>query len=226
LRALLGAVAALACVPVAAGAATVSIDANIETRITFTLRYAAAPGESNDVTAVRTGGGVRVTDSGAPLTAGSECQQLSAHEALCRLPSHDTSWELGDGDDRIAVPDLVGNVVSCGAGFDVVENSPTGEDALIRRDCELWQLFPGAYVRVRPSYSRGKLGVRFECPDVAGGCAGTVVAHGFTRGRLRVGAGEVGAARMRGARPRGGLLLRFSVTAGGRRYTGAYTTTP
>src|SRR5881397_2952547 len=71
--------------------------------------YRAAPGEVNDVTVTFErldqsfeGNGIfRVTDRGAPLTAGGDCASVDAHTASCPGNIHGrVEIDLGDRDDR------------------------------------------------------------------------------------------------------------------------------
>lgn len=114
------------------------------------LLFNAAPGEVNRVTvtpeATLPAYTVRVTDSGAPLTAGDGCESIDAHTAECvhvdvlDSACHRPPWwvsmaedvgcvfsaELGDGDDSLSVelPEF-GSALMLGAGDDVLDATGT-----------------------------------------------------------------------------------------------------
>ncbi|HEY8581913.1 MAG TPA: calcium-binding protein [Capillimicrobium sp.] len=102
----------------------------------------AAPGEANDVTIVGSEATtIRITDTGAPLTAGAGCTQVDANTAECVKPAnpapgdypwlHDVEAQLGDGDDRVRVgASRVGLRADGGAGSDVLEGSEIIGDVL------------------------------------------------------------------------------------------------
>jgi hypothetical protein len=121
---LLSLIVALAAVaaPACAEAATVTaIRVPTDKGSTATMRFSAAPGEANDVTYRGT-----IVDRGAPLTAGEGCRQVSEHEVSCDFHNN-TSFDLGDGDDRIVLEGQAG--VYGGAGDDEITGS-FGSDGL------------------------------------------------------------------------------------------------
>jgi Ca2+-binding RTX toxin-like protein len=77
-----------------------------------TAEFTAAPGEDNDVQMVPpllVPATLRISDNGAPLTAGAGCTQIDAHSAFC---AEDSSVPLplnvatGDGDDNVNLEDF------------------------------------------------------------------------------------------------------------------------
>lgn len=83
------------------------------------IELTARPGERNDVRVQWPGLGVELRDAGAPLVAGSGCEQLDEHAVRCaagfdvmRLAAY-----LGDGDDPAAPSS---DVLDGGAGVDSV----------------------------------------------------------------------------------------------------------
>ena len=71
----------------AASAATVSVTLDAEFRTFNEVRYVAAPGEINDLTAHYAEGArsVTVTDPGAVISPKGSCRSLSAHSAVCTV---------------------------------------------------------------------------------------------------------------------------------------------
>jgi Ca2+-binding RTX toxin-like protein len=71
------------------------------------VRFEAAAGEANAVT-VSSGARrpIRLTDTGAPLTAGELCEQVDAHTVDCSQPAeaYQVVMLLGDGDDTLNAP--------------------------------------------------------------------------------------------------------------------------
>src|SRR3954469_7377799 len=73
--------------------------------------YAAASGETNDVTIAPWGLALKVTESGTrsggkhgkaiALVAGAGCWALSASSAACAVPVNGIQFEAGDGADRL-----------------------------------------------------------------------------------------------------------------------------
>jgi Ca2+-binding RTX toxin-like protein len=121
----------------AAGAATIEV-------VDGTAVFSAAPGEANDVragtranpdTEFRT---LKVTDAGAPLTAGAGCEQIDAHSAWC--PENLRSGlpllvRAGDRSDRVVVDDFferaVVNVRGEGGNDDLHVGSSVGTSPVI-----------------------------------------------------------------------------------------------
>jgi hypothetical protein len=68
---------ALTALPSSAFGATVSVDDS------GGLLYEAALGEVNDLEVSEAGGTVTIIDSGAVITAGAGCNQVSSHEVTC-----------------------------------------------------------------------------------------------------------------------------------------------
>src|SRR4051794_34368204 len=65
-----------------------------------TVRYAAAPGEKNHVTAtLRPGGVYSLADPSANVTAGADCVQVDVHTVTCTGDGKTLAVDLGDGDD-------------------------------------------------------------------------------------------------------------------------------
>jgi Ca2+-binding RTX toxin-like protein len=117
-----------------------------------TAVFTSAPREVNDVRAGVSATGnnllmpVKFIDSGAPLTAGTGCEQLDASSAWCPGLSSDSPFLIwvGDGDDRVDVRDPAPRedvTIHGGSGRDVlavgngVSSSPalyggSGEDTL------------------------------------------------------------------------------------------------
>ena len=101
-------------VPAAASAGTVTATGT-------DVRFTAAPGEVNAVSARWTAGEVIVADTGAPVTAGEGCRQVSAAEARCTVGEQWTAVvDGGDGPDVLEARDQA-----------VVLLGGTGDDRLI-----------------------------------------------------------------------------------------------
>jgi hypothetical protein len=105
------------------------------------LRYAAAPGETNDLrVAPAPAGRLDFKDGGAVITsAGTACTQVSAHELRCRADAAPTlAISLGDRDDRLVIDANKPAVVGGDAGNDHLTGGPgdeglwggTGDDVL------------------------------------------------------------------------------------------------
>ena len=109
-------VASLVWVP-AASAATVHVDVDVQTGkgcsvdpascVDASVIYRAAGGEANDVQLSMAGSSMLVRDAGAPLQAGTGCQQQGPNQARCSLPEGPSMGivyvdaDLGDGGDRL-----------------------------------------------------------------------------------------------------------------------------
>lgn len=130
----------------AASAATVSVTRDAEFQIFNEVRYVAAPGEVNDLTAhyAADARSVTVTDPGAVISAMDSCASLSAHSAVCTAPDpppypagpylQSVRALLGDMNDRAITtrtgPNVIGGIDAVGGpGDDVLTGSPT-EDVL------------------------------------------------------------------------------------------------
>ena len=127
-----------------AGAATVSVTLDARFHSFNEVRYVAAPGETNDLTAHYAADAlsVTVTDPGAPITAIGSCTSLSTHSAVCTAPNppfpvagpyvQSVRALLGDMNDR-AITSRSGSFVIGGirafggAGDDVLTGSPTAD---------------------------------------------------------------------------------------------------
>ena len=86
------------------------------------IAWTAAAGEANQLTVIREGGHVTLTDAGAPLTAGTGCEQVAGGSARCAVPTTRTAVLLaaaGDGDDAITATG-VGARIDAGPGDDRV----------------------------------------------------------------------------------------------------------
>jgi Ca2+-binding RTX toxin-like protein len=103
------------------------------------VTYAAAPGETNDVTVAYDGQHVVVHDTGAPVTAGTGCTAVDAHTAACTpdaTPLPFARVTLGDGNDRVTVgpgvpgPQL-GLLADGGTGNDVLDASLAWNTAVL-----------------------------------------------------------------------------------------------
>jgi hypothetical protein len=100
------ALALLISLAVAPAAGATEVEVSPQTaRADSHLSIAAGPGEVNSITVQDTPGPSpsddsewRVTDSGAPLSAGRGCRTVNEHEAVCT--AFFASASLGDGDDR------------------------------------------------------------------------------------------------------------------------------
>jgi hypothetical protein len=116
-------VALLALTAVPAGAATVELSGR-------TLRFTAAPGETNvvSVAADTPSGYFVVTDPGAPLTAGSGCSGPPGGPVICAadLTRGRVVLDLRDGDDRASAP--------LPATIDVIASGGPGDDEITGGD--------------------------------------------------------------------------------------------
>jgi Ca2+-binding RTX toxin-like protein len=83
------------------------------------LRYVAAPGEANDITATRVGDTVTVVDTGATITAESGCTSVSPQEVTCG-PAAAAFFGLDDLDDSILLASGTNWIVRADAGNDEV----------------------------------------------------------------------------------------------------------
>src|SRR3954447_5166649 len=93
------AAAAFLCAASPAAAATIRVIEADEPHSEPYVEFTAGPGEANRVTATRSAGGLRVTDTGATIAAGHRCTLVSEHQALCEGRS--LSARLADGDDSL-----------------------------------------------------------------------------------------------------------------------------
>jgi len=128
----------------AASAATVSVTLDAEFQTFNEVRYVAAPGEMNDLTAhyAADARSVTITDPGAVVSAMESCTSLSAHSAVCTAPDpplypagpyvQSVRALLGDMDDRAitsrAGPAVIGGIDAFGGpGDDVLTGSPADD---------------------------------------------------------------------------------------------------
>lgn len=131
------AVATVLTLSSAAGAATIEV---VDGAAVFT----AAPGEANDVRAGTRanpdteGRTLKVTDAGAPLTAGAGCEQIDAHSAWCPEPllsGIPLLMRTGDRNDRVVVDDFferaVVNVRGEGGNDDLHVGSSVGTSPVV-----------------------------------------------------------------------------------------------
>jgi Ca2+-binding RTX toxin-like protein len=87
-----------------------------------TAVFTAAPGEANDVQMVppfQVPATLRISDAGAPLTAGAGCTQIDAHSAFCTEDSFvplPLEVATGDGDDSVLLDDLYFRRISVSGG--------------------------------------------------------------------------------------------------------------
>lgn len=96
-----------------ASAATVSAGPDPNDATLTVARYAAGPGETNDVVVSRLDDHtVQIGDRGAAITAGASCVAVDGHTARCSIPAGRpdappfmqlAQLELGDGDDSARV---------------------------------------------------------------------------------------------------------------------------
>ena len=112
------ATAAVAAAAPAAGAATAQINNG-------TLAVVGGPGEANSIkVTLPTGGKFKITDPGAPLSVGANCESVDAHTATCGGAVTSVSLSGGDLDDRldtsVALPASVGG----GSGNDALFGGP------------------------------------------------------------------------------------------------------
>jgi Ca2+-binding RTX toxin-like protein len=129
-----------------ASAATVSVTLDAEFHSFNEVRYVAAAGEMNDLTAhyATDALSVTVTDPGAVIRALDSCRSLSTHSAVCTAPDpppypagpylQSVRALLGDMDDRAITtrpgPSVIGGIDAFGGpGDDVLTGSPA-EDVL------------------------------------------------------------------------------------------------
>ena len=126
-------VASLVWVP-AASAATVHVDVDVQTGKGCTVEpascvdasvvFRAAGGEANDVQLSMAGSSMLVRDAGAPLQAGSGCQQQGPSQARCSPPEGPSMGivfvdaDLGDGGDRLQNAANMLSQIHGGAGDD------------------------------------------------------------------------------------------------------------
>jgi hypothetical protein len=111
-----------------AGGATVqltNVGAGVHGTVdSYGLGFLGAPGESNVVSISAGPSGILVRDAGAPLAAGPYCQQAVDGVTCAPGPggalAPQAVVELGDGDDRLTVTDLM-VYVQDGPGDDVIE---------------------------------------------------------------------------------------------------------
>lgn len=90
------------------------------------IRYTAAAGERNVVTAFVEGATWSITDAGADIRAGTGCVATTVNAVDCtnaRPLAHPLVVVTGDGDDRVTLPDEPRSRVVAGAGDDVVRGS-------------------------------------------------------------------------------------------------------
>jgi Ca2+-binding RTX toxin-like protein len=90
------------------------------------LTYTAAAGETNDVTVSGGPATVTIRDPGATITAGNNCQAVSASEVTCSPPGGpgDAAIDLGDGSDHFDAAAAQTNVrVRGGDGDDTIRGS-------------------------------------------------------------------------------------------------------
>ena len=83
----------------------------------FGLFYTADAGEANHVSATPEGSSVRLTDGGAPITAGDGCRAEGA-AVICTGGTAGPRFALGDGEDSITSG--VGGIIDAGEGNDLV----------------------------------------------------------------------------------------------------------
>jgi hypothetical protein len=114
------ATASLALLPAAAGAGTIS-SANGR------LAFAAAPGETNDLSIATGADSNVVKDAGAPLTAGPGCQSKPDGSAECSVGPAVIAVDLGDMNDVLTLTGSLPAEVNGGAGNDTLHGGP-GDD--------------------------------------------------------------------------------------------------
>jgi Ca2+-binding RTX toxin-like protein len=96
--------------PGLANASTASVGAAVYFTGADAVRYLADPGETNDVTITSVSGGLRITDLGATISAGSGCTPVDVHEVTCSSSIDELlEVELGDQDDVLTLTALYGN---------------------------------------------------------------------------------------------------------------------
>ncbi len=130
----------------AASAATVTVTLDAEVRSYSEVRYVAAPGETNDLTAhyAADARSVTVTDPGAVIRPMGSCRSLSPHSAVCTVRDpppypagpylQSVRALLRDMNDRAITtrtgPNVIGGIDAFGGpGDDVLTGSPA-EDVL------------------------------------------------------------------------------------------------
>lgn len=128
----------------AASAATVSVTRDAQFHSFNQVRYVAAAGERNELTADYAADAlsVTVTDPGAVITATGSCSSRSSHSAVCRAPDppfpiagpfvQSIRAVLGDMNDRAITtrtgPNVIGGIDAFGGpGDDVLTGSPAGD---------------------------------------------------------------------------------------------------
>jgi Ca2+-binding RTX toxin-like protein len=84
-----------------------------------TLVYRAADGETNDVQASKVGQAVTIVDTGATITAGSGCTNISAQEVTC-TPAALAFVDVGDLDDTVLLTSGANWIVSGGTENDAI----------------------------------------------------------------------------------------------------------
>jgi Ca2+-binding RTX toxin-like protein len=96
-----------------------------------TIAYAAAAGETNRVTIVRTPGSFRIFDAGATIAAGSGCAASAPGEVDCNADGiKRLTVRLGDGHDLLTLGVTVRTIVDGEAGNDTLEGGEGGDDLL------------------------------------------------------------------------------------------------
>jgi Ca2+-binding RTX toxin-like protein len=139
MRLLLAAGVALALLPTAADASTVTVR-DIPGGSGEEVYYLAGAGETNvlEVAYAGNAGSVTVTDPGATITAGAGCTSLDEHSARCTPLSatylQDSRADLGDRDDKVTTtrpgPAVIGGVVADGGPGDDTLDGGAGSDEL------------------------------------------------------------------------------------------------
>jgi hypothetical protein len=122
----LGAVLALfLCAASTAGAATVSVEANV-------LRVVAAPGEANQLALSHdpAGSSFYLTDAGAPLIAGAGCTPTDVGVTCVTAPDPTIDVDAGDLDDSVAVFGGAPALLDGGEGDDRLSGGD-GDDTLL-----------------------------------------------------------------------------------------------
>src|SRR3954454_838911 len=88
------------------------------------IRYVADAGEVNDLTMSGGPAVVTITDNGATINPGTNCQAVSANQVTCSPGSSDAFIVLDDGADRLDAAAFQGNVrVQGGDGDDTLRGS-------------------------------------------------------------------------------------------------------
>jgi hypothetical protein len=122
----------LLAIPAPAGAATI---AYVEDEPHFA--FSAEPGETNDLLLDENDDGdLMVSDAGAPLTPGANCEAIDAHTARCSpwLVGGDVNLRvfLGDGDDQVHVGPIPAGRILTVRGTTVIDGGD-GDDLLDAR---------------------------------------------------------------------------------------------